>query len=440
MMNRTNLQEFKKYVLPTILAMVGSSCYVLVDTLFVTHIDKNTLAALNIVLPIYSVLIAFGSFIAVGASTYYSILKAQGETEKGSAFYTHAMMIGMSISVVVAIIMMIGKYQVAFILGANEETLSLCIDYMNAYIPLSPFIVLQHLITAFIRNDGNPKLASMSGLAASLFNLTFDYFFIFTLDMGMFGAALATGLAPFIGLLICIPWFAGKKNQFHLTHCKFSMAILRDIARLGLPTLIQGASGGIVMLAFNRQLLAIGGNMAVSAYGIIMNVSVVIQYIMMGIAEGVQPLISSNYGSKQYRNIKEYSKMSFLAIFLIATAGMFLAIFGGDLIIRIFDPRNDATLRAITKTGMVIYFSGLYAHGVSSFLSIFFTSVETPLPSTVISILKTGIVITPIVLILPAFLDLTGVWLSYPISEMIIMIAGLAFFFRNQFIKNNKNS
>lgn len=436
-MNRNNLQQFKKYVLPTVLAMVGSSCYVLVDTLFVTHINENALAALNIVLPIYSVLIAFGAFIAVGASTYYSILMARGEKRQGSVFYTHAMIVGMGVSIVIAVVMMLNKYQVAEFMGANEETMQLCIDYMNAYIPLSPFIVLQHLISAFIRNDGDPKLASASGLAGSLFNLTFDYFFIFTLDMGMFGAALATGLSPFVGVVICIPYFVKKRNQFHLISCKPSLEVMKDIGKLGLPTLIQGASSGVVMLAFNRQLLAIGGNLAVTAYGIIMNVSVVIQYIMMGIAEGVQPLLSSSYGGKKYKNIKEYAKMSCFSIIVVATLGMAIALLGGNLIIAVFDPRHDDMLRAMTKAGMIIYFTGLYAHGIIAFLAIFFTSIETPLPSTVISILKTGIVITPLVMILPHFMGLAGVWASYPASEILIMAVGLIFFFKNQFIRNS---
>jgi putative MATE family efflux protein len=432
-----NGKEFKKYILPSILAMVGSSCYVLVDTLFIIHISESALAALNIVLPIYSAMIAFGSFIAVGASTYYSILKARGELKKGSVFFTHAVVFGMAVSIFIAALMMINKYQVAAFMGANEETMKLCIDYMNAYITLSPFIVLQHLVASFIRNDGEPKLASISGLAGSLFNLTFDYFFIFTLDLGMFGAALATGLAPIVGLLVCIPFFVKRKNSFHLVICRPSLKVLRDISKLGLPTLIQGASGGVVMLAFNRQLLSIGGNMAVTAYGIIVNITVIIQFMMTGISEGAQPLISRCYGSKKYKDIKMFAKMSIGSIVLIATIGMAIIVFAGEWIIGIFDPLHNTTLREMTQIGMIIYFIGLYPNGISSFLSIYFTSVETPLPSTLLSVLKTGIIITPLVFILPMFLGLIGVWISYSLSETIIMTVGLVFYLNNRYIRKN---
>lgn len=435
---QTKRKQFGQYVIPSMIAMVGSSCYVLVDTLFIAHINDNALAALNIVLPIYSLLIAFGSFVAVGASTYYSILKAQNKMHEGSIYYTTAIVIGMAVSIATAIILMANKYTVAKFLGANDETLSMCIDYMNAYVPLSPFIVLQHLVTSFIRNDGDPKRASMAGFAGSMFNFVFDYFFIFTLNLGMFGAALATGLAPVVGLCVCAPYYLKKKNQFHLIRCKFELNVMKKIGSLGLPTLIQGVSSGIVTLVFNRQLLAIGGNMAVTAYGIIVNVSVVIQYLMSGVAEGVQPLVSSSYGGGLYEDIRTYSKYSIRTVIGIASVGMAAVLLAGNGIISVFDPSNNPALRAMTLVGMIIYFIGLYPNGLNTFLAIFFTSVESPGPSTLISILKTGIVIAPLVLILPIAFGLNGVWLSFLLSELLIETVGFVFFFSNKYIKKNR--
>lgn len=416
-----------KYVLPSMLSMIGSSCYVLVDTLFVAQISSTALAALNLIMPIYSLETTFGIFLAVGASTHYSFLRAKGQTEEGSRYFTHALVLGVAVSVITAVLTLAFKTEIATVLGANEATLGMCIDYMDAYVSLSPFICLQMIILSFIRNDGDPKLASMAALGGSIFNLCFDYFFIFTLRMGMFGAALATGLSPVIGLLITIPYFKKKRNQFRIVKCRFSKKILSDISNLGMPSLIQGASSGIVMLAFNRQLLAIGGNIAVTAYGIIFNVAVVLQYCMSGISEGVQPLISQSYSIGDKSGIKEFRKMAILSIAAVASVGLAAAVFAADPIITVFNSGKDPVLQQITKSGMRIFFLGLYAYGINHFLGTYFTSVNQSRPANTIAILKTGIVITPLVLILPSFLGLNGVWMSYPLSELLIMIVGLKY-------------
>ena len=431
----SDFKEFRKYVFPNMLSMLGSSCYVLVDTLFITRIGDYALAALNICLPIYSICIGLGSFLAVGASTHYSILKAQNKEKEGSKYFTFAVLTALVTSVLIALIVMLNKRSVAYLLGANEETIEMCVQYFNAYVTLSPFITLQYIVLSFIRNDGDPKLAGYAALAGSLFNLFSDYFFIFTLNLGMFGAALATGLAPVVSLLIASTYFFRKKNQFHLVRDSFTLEVMKNITSLGFPTLINSFSSSVTMLAFNKQLLAIGGNMAVTAYGIIVNISVVIQYIMSGVAEGTQPLFSSNYGSGEHSRIRTFYRFAIVTSLLIATTGMAVDLLFGSAIISIFNGSGSAELLAITKNGMFIYFIGLFAHGITTLLMIYFTSVDHPMPSNVLSILKAGVIITPMVLILPKFLGLNGVWISYPASEFLIAAVGLYFAQKSPYLK-----
>ena len=433
----SEIKEFKKYVIPNIISMLGSSCYVLVDTLFISQTGENAIAALNICLPIYSICMGIGAFLSVGASTRYSILKARGHVEEGSKYFTFSIEVGLFISILLTIAIMTFKYDICYLLGANEETIELCVQYFNAYVTLSPFVVLQYIVLSFIRNDGNPRLASMGALAGSLFNLTFDYFFIFTLNLGMFGAALATGLSPVVSLLVSSVYFIKKENEFHLVKDSLHFDILKNISSLGLPTFINSFSSGVVMLAFNRQLVAIGGNLAVTAYGIIVNISVVIEYLMNGVAEGVQPLFSSSYGAKQFEKIKKYFKLAVITIVGIAGLGMMVSLFGGEFIINIFNSTKNMDLLKMTKDGMNIYFTGLMGYGIISVFMIYFTSVEDPNPSNILAILKAGLVITPIVLILPIFLKLKGVWLSYPLSQYIIMIVGIVLISKSIYLKKN---
>ena len=423
----SDFNKFKKYVFPNILSMLGSSCYVLVDTLFITMIGDNALAALNICLPIYSICMGIGSFLSVGASTHYSILKARGKTEEGSKFFTFSLTSGLICTSIMAVLILLFKRDVCYMLGANEETIDLCVQYFNAYVSLSPFVVLQYIILSFIRNDGDPKLASIAALSGSLFNLTFDYFFIFTLDLGMFGAALATGLSPVVSLLVCSSYFFKKKNNFHIVKESIKLTIFKDIQKLGMPTFINSFSSGIVMLAFNKQLVNIGGNKAVTAYGIIVNISVVIEYLMNGVSEGSQPLISESYGQKKFKQIYSYLKMAIMMVIVIFVLGIVLDLGFGTYIINFFNSSKDIQLLDMTKKGMFIYFFGLLGYGLISIFMIYFTSVEDPKPSNILAILKAGVVITPIVVILPTYLGLDGVWLSFPISQFIIMFVGIVF-------------
>lgn len=429
-MKNKELKQFLGYIIPGIIAMLGSSSYILADTIFIAQINEFSLAALNICLPIYSVLFAISLMVSVGSSTYYSIYVARRNTKNASIYFTNAIKIIFIASIIFAGGVLIFRIPLAYFLGANNETIGMCEEYIVGFITFTPMFMLHRIISAFVRNDNNPKLASKSALIASIFNIVFDYIFIFPFNMGMFGAALATGISPIVGLMIYIPLFKNKRNNFKYIKSKIDFSVMKNIIKLGIPSFIQGSASGIVMIVFNKQLLSIGGNLGVTAYGIIANILIVLQELTVGISEGVQPLISSNFGSANYNKIKVFSKFAIFSMITIGLIGSFITIFANEFAISIFDPRHDQSLRNITSIGLMIYFIGVYPMGINNFYSIFFTSIEKPLPSTLIAVLRSGLVISPLLFILPKFLDINGVWVSYPLAEFIIFLVGTIFFIK----------
>lgn len=425
---------FLRYILSSIISTFGYSCYVFVDTIFLAMVNNMAIAALNVVLPAYSILLAVGQMIGIGASTLFAIARAQNKFEDGSEYYTNAMFSGVIFAIIFAIILLLFSEPILTMLGANSETLQLATEYLVGYMILAPFNVASIVVLAFIRCDDHPKLSGMASLIGSLSNVVLDAVFIFIFGWGMFGAAFATSLSPVVSLIICSKYFIDKKNSFHYIKGKYSFSRLYEICKLGFPSFISGMASSLTTLVFNKQLLNLGGNIALTAYGIIVNLGVVVNCLNNGITQGVGPLFSNSYGKKDQKSLNYYMRLTVLSIIVSFAFSYTIIALIPELLISVFNSSNDAYLTEITKQGMLIYFSGSLFAGMAYFFNTYFISVNYPLPSTIISILEAGVVITPIVLILPVFFDLVGVWLSYPVAQFIIMILAIL-----MYIKYKKN-
>ena len=416
--------RFIQYVVPSILSNFGTSCYILIDTIFLTRISENALAALNIILPIYELPMAIGSLFGIGASTLYAIHKARGERNRGSEYFTVSVIAGMVISVLLAVVILMFNSRLTVMLGADAETHRLATDYLRGYIVFMPAMVLNFIITNFIRNDGDPRLASTASIMGSVFNLIFDVLFIVVLDLGMYGAALASGASPLFSLLVSSIHFFKKRNGFSFVKAENAVKKTMETIKLGFSAFLSVMAASLVTLAFNKQLLALGGNTAVTAYGIMVNLSVLVNCIVNGVTQGVQPLFSECYGKGDTDGLKQYQKKTVYWIIGSFIFSFGLTVLFPNQIIGIFNPENSIDLMNITRVGMIIYFSGFLFTGLTRYLSTYFVSVNDALPASVISIMSSGLIITPIVLLLPGLFGLKGVWMSYPVSEALISLTG----------------
>ena len=257
---------------------------------------------------------------------------------------------------------------------------------------------------------------------------------MFPLGMGIFGAAFATGLAPVISILILLPFLLKKKNQFHFKKCRLSKKLSLEIFSSGLPSLITEVSSGIVIIIFNTIILNIAGNIGVAAYGVIANLSLVVIAIYTGIAQGIQPILSSNYGAKNKKNISDTLKYAIATVFIISVCIYLCIFFGAEIIVQIFNNEQNEILQNIAVTGLKIYFLACVFAGFNIVISVYFTSISYPVPAHIISILRGFILIIPIAFILSNLGGIIGVWLVFPSTELIVALIGIVLFFK---IKNN---
>ena len=242
--------------------------------------------------------------------------------------------------------------------------------------------------------------------------------------MGIFGAVLATGLAPLISMAIMSGHWMGKNKGFHLAKTEIQGQTALLILSLGFPSLITEVSSGIVIIVFNVIILGLKGNVGVAAYGVIANLSLVVISIFTGIAQGMQPLISSAYGrgdSARIRGILRYGLAAAVFISLTLYAGI---CWGAAPITAVFNSENNLKLQEIAEYGLRLYFTGIPAAGLNIILSIFFTSTEQAVPAHIISLLRGLVLIIPIAFFLSGLWGMTGVWLAFPATELVCSLTG----------------
>lgn len=417
---------FLKYVFFNILSMIGMSCYVLADTLFISNgVGLDGLTALNLTLPVYNLIFGIGALIGVGGATRFSILKTQEKDHDASAYFTHALIMTLIISIPFIVIGCFFSKDVVKILGANYEVVDIASLYLRTFIMFTPFFILEHIIVTFIRNDQNPKLASIAMLSATLFNILFDYILVYPCHLGMFGAALATGASPIIALSICSLHFIKKQNHFHVIKCQMKWEMIKNIIQIGIPSFITELSGGIIVFVFNMVIYDIGGNTAVASYGIISNLAIVVTSLYTGIAQGIQPLLSQSYAKDEYKKTQIYLKYAYMTSLIISLLIYICIILFPDTIVSIFNSENNQVMAKIAKEGLFLYFIGFFFVGLNMILTSYFASIEKTKPSFVVSLLRGGVLIIPLVIILAQILEIQGVWLSFPISELCILIIAL---------------
>ncbi|MBE5990815.1 MAG: MATE family efflux transporter [Paenibacillaceae bacterium] len=429
-MNNLNcFKDFVKYSSLNVLGMMGLSCYILADTFFVSKgLGTNGLTALNLAIPIYSFIHGTGLMIGIGGGTKYSILKSQNDKKAANHTFTNSVILAFGFSIVFFMIGILFSDNIVKLLGADETVCQMSKTYLQVILLFAPMFIINNVLLCFVRNDGSPQISMTAMLGGSFSNIVLDYIFIFPFKMGIFGAVLATGLAPVISILILCPFFIKKKNCFHLKKCKLSNKLTITIFSNGLPSLISEVSSGIVIIVFNIIILRLQGNIGVAAYSVIANLSLVVMAIYTGVAQGIQPIVSSNYGAGNRANVQAILRYALTAVLVISGIVYLCVFFGAAQIANIFNSEENTLLQSIAVTGLRYYFTACLFAGFNIIMSVYFTSTENALPAHIISILRGFVVIIPMAFLLSAIGGMLGVWCVFPASELLVSILGITLY------------
>ena len=420
--------EFRRYAAPGVLGMIGISCYILADTFFVAKGTGSLgLAALNIAIPAYNLMNGLGLMVGVGGATHYSLCRAQGDAAEADRTFTHTLLLGLCIALVFVLTGTFGVVPLSRLLGANAETLDMTAVYLRLLLCFAPFFVTNNIMIAFVRNDGEPGRAMAGMIAGSLFNIVFDWVFIFPCGLGMFGAALATGASPLVSLLVLSGHLRRPSRGFHLRRERLRPRLLPRICAPGLSSLVSELASGITLLLINLVLLRIAGNTAVAAYGVIANLALVESAIFTGLSTGVQPLISRSAEADR-RRLLHWTVTTALVI----SALMYVLVFVfASPITAVFNSEHDPALAACAVPGLRIYFAGFLAACINIIAAAYFSAAGQASRGFIISLVRSIIAIPPVLFALSALLGVTGVWLTFPAVEALACVLSLLFIQRS---------
>ncbi|MDD3337597.1 MAG: MATE family efflux transporter [Lachnospiraceae bacterium] len=422
------LRDFAKYASLNVLGMLGLSCYILADTFFVSKsLGTNGLTALNLAIPIYSFIHGSGLMIGMGGGTKYSIQKIRRDDAAANRTFSNSVFIAACFGLFFVLLGLFFSKDILSLFGAKDSVLEMSNTYLFVILLFAPAFLINNVLLCFVRNDGAPQLSMAAMIGGSLSNVLLDWVFMFPLGMGIFGAVLATGLAPIISILILTPHFIRKKNGFHFTKCKMERKRTAGILSSGVPSLITEVSSGIVMIVFNSIILRLAGNVGVAAYGVIANLSLVIIAIYTGIAQGIQPIISKNYGLGEQGHVKailRYALVTMLAFSAIIYTGIFMC---APQITAVFNSEQNPVLQQIATEGLRLYFVACPFAGFNIIISMYFTSTAYPRPAHIISVLRGFVVIIPMAFILSVIGEVYGVWCAFPATELLVSVIGLLF-------------
>ena len=415
-------KQFFKYVSQNIFGLLGTSCYILADTYFISQAaGTDGVTLLNLCLPIYNFIFAIGSMIGLGAATRYAILRAQGEERATQRYFSNAVFCACLLAVPFVLVGIFCPGTLLRLMGGDAGIVALGIPYARIFLLFTPFFMCNYIVSAFVRNDGAPSLAMVATLSGSLFNVVFDYIFMFPMGLGLAGAALATAVSPILSIAICSRHFFQKDNTVQFVRQLPSAKLLGQSCQLGISGFVGELSSAVTTTVFNFLLLRLAGNVGVAAYGVVANFALVATAIFNGVAQGAQPLISQCYGKNEIAGAKKLLLLG-CGTALALAAVLYGAVFGfTDTFVALFNSENSALMAEYAHSGMRIYFLGYFFAGCNIVAAGYLGAVNRPTEATITSVSRGVAAIVTCSLILSALFGMNGVWSAFPAAEAITL-------------------
>ena len=311
------------------------------------------------------------------------------------------------------------------LMGADDTISRVGHNYIRIVLCFAPLFMLNFTCTAFVRNDGAPRIAMAATLLSGLFNILFDYLLMFPLGLGMTGAALATGFSPVVSMSICLLHYLSPRNTIRLIPTLPSLRRLLSACQLGVVAFVGEMSSGVTTMVFNFILLHLAGNAAVAAYGIVANIALVGVALFNGISQGLQPLASACHGSGNTQGQSRiYRHSMFIGLCVSAVVVAVVVTFAGTLV-AVFNSQHSAQLADYAIPGLRLYFLGFLFAGANIVKSGFYSATGRGRESSILALCRGVVAIVAFAFLLSHLLGITGVWLAFPAAELFTLLLGL---------------
>jgi len=414
-----------KYSVPAIIGMMVNALYNVVDRIFIGNIPNvgpMAITGLGVTMPIMTIILAFGMLVGIGATTNISIKLGQAKREEAEGIIGNSITLAIVIGLLLTIVGLVFSDQILTMFGASEGSLSYAKDYINIILLGCVFNILAMLFNNIIRGDGNPKLSAIIMAVGCGANIILDAVLIFGFNMGIKGAAIATitsqAITAIWGLLY---YLKGKSNlEFKTSTLKLNKNSVSSIFVIGAAPFAMQIATSLVQIISNNSLKVYGGDLSIGAMATVSSIMMIFLMPVFGLVQGMQPIVGFNYGARNYDRSKKVLKLSVISATIIFVVGFLLIQIIPNVLVGMFN--KDAQLMDITVKGLKKYSLGLPLIALSIVGTNYIQSIGKAKVAMVLSLLRQVILLIPMIIILPKFLGIDGVWFAQPVSDIIAAI------------------
>ena len=430
-----NYRRLFRFTLPSIVMMIFTSIYGVVDGLFVSNfVGKTPFAAINLVMPFIMILGGVGFMIGTGGSALVSKTMGQNEPENANRIFSMMIELTLLVGALLSIVGIVFIEPIARLFGASEAMLPECVLYGRIVLAFNAAFMLQNVFQAFLVTAERPHMGLYVTVAAGVTNMVLDALFIAVFKWGVAGAAIATGLSQCVGGLIPLIYFIRpNKSPLRLKLAALQLPPILQACANGSSELMSNISGSLVSIAYNAQLMKYAGENGVAAYGVLMYVQFIFVAIDVGYAVGCAPIVGYHYGAQNHGELKNMLRKS---LFLMSISGVVLTLLAAALaapLARLF-VGYDQALFDMTRHAFRLFSLSFLLAGINIYVSSFFTALNNGAVSAIVSFLRTLVFQMLCVLVLPIFLGIDGIWWAMAVAEVFAFILSLSFLI----VKRNK--
>lgn len=422
-----------RFAAPSIVAMIISSLYNIVDQIFIgQYVGDIGNAATNIAFPVTTVCIAISVLAGVGGASRFSIELGKGNKEEAGKCVGNALWLAGVLGLIYTVVAALFTEEMLSLFGGSGEALNYAVEYTEFVIAGMPFLILTNVMSNFIRADGNPKFSMICMIVGAVINIGLDALFVadWGFDLGMAGAAAATSISQIISFAVAFCYLRNFKTvTINRRSFRFNPAAAVKIAALGMSNSVNQVAICAVQIVMNNQLDTYGllefskelAHIPQAAFGVVMKVNSLLISFFVGMAQGSQPIVGYNYGALKLHRSKKTFKISATVCFIVATVGFLFFQFCPQVVISIFGSGIKEYNEFAEKT-MRIFLSMIMLNGVQMTIANYFSAIGKPIKGTILSLTRQVLLIIPLMLILPNYFGLDGVLFAAPITDFVSFI------------------
>ncbi len=413
---------FYHYLIPSICSTLVNSIYILVDTLIIGQgVGAEGISALNIFLPFYSIYMGIGLMFGIGAGILMSTEDGVGNTEKSKKYFITSILCVSLVAIILTLVSSFNLRKISYMLGANKSSIDLVMEYGRYIVYSTPIFIYTNFLGPIVRNRKEPNLCMVAVLLGAGLNIVLDYIFVFPMQMGMKGAAMATVIGSITTSLVLLTHFIKKKNRIKICINGISFDMVKKIISCGSSSFFMEVASGFVIFIFNIQILKYIGENGIVVYGIISNCIIVGTSLFNGIAQATQPVIATNHGADEVERIKNVLKYAMYTTITIGIILFSIIFIFTKKVILIF-VKADESIINMGIPSIRMYLSAFCIMNVNILMCNYFQSIGKEKISVSISIVRGFLLNIILVLIMPLVLGGNGLWLVVPLTEVITFI------------------